>query len=389
MDEPDNSPHENAGERRPDTLLTKIRLWTRISSYSYGRVAVDEAPATRKIADLSSIAARYVSPFLWTSLCRSLASRTRSHPSRPSTRNPAAESSHASGPSLRTSTRLIDRLERTRALSAKYGLDLTEAELRRHTSQPVPRVERPIRMRIRFWCHHCNTQYGNSRVCEQCAHQRCNRCVRHPPRRTAPRLRLADAGHTYDALSTETASTSALSIAQNISVPIIPESDPHSRRQSPSRIYAHPISQESIQEAGTRPEHIDSNYSRMAKRPRVRVRHTCHECQRTFMRKESTCAGCGHERCKDCPRNPPRRGTEDAGLSNRPSERRIPSLSSESDDGGDEYEHETTSQEVPTSTGQRWRAGDTAASSRRGSGVMESIDTRDTVLTPPEPPPVV
>ena len=92
------------------------------------------------------------------------------------------------------------------------------------------------------------------------------------------------------------------SVAQNISIPIIPESDTYSCRQSPSRIYAHPISRESIQKAGTRPEHIDSNYCRIVNRPRMRVRHTCHECQRTCMRKESTCAGCGHERCKDCPR---------------------------------------------------------------------------------------
>lgn len=47
--------------------------------------------------------------------------------------------------------------------------------------------------------------------------------------------------------------------------------------------------------------------TRQIKRPRVRVRWTCHECRQLFIQGEHRCANCSHYRCSNCERNPPRR----------------------------------------------------------------------------------
>lgn len=70
------------------------------------------------------------------------------------------------------------------------------------TSQSRARVERSIRMRIQFWCHHCKTQYAESTVCSQCKHQRCDRCMRMPRMQKTSKVRLADAARKYNILST-------------------------------------------------------------------------------------------------------------------------------------------------------------------------------------------
>lgn len=49
---------------------------------------------------------------------------------------------------------------------------------------------------------------------------------------------------------------------------------------------------------------------RQWKKPRVRVRWTCHECRKLFMEGEYRCASCSHARCTDCEREPPRRARQ-------------------------------------------------------------------------------
>lgn len=45
---------------------------------------------------------------------------------------------------------------------------------------------------------------------------------------------------------------------------------------------------------------------RVEKSVRIRIHWTCHECQRTFAN-EKTCNGCGHRRCRECVRSPPKK----------------------------------------------------------------------------------
>ena len=46
---------------------------------------------------------------------------------------------------------------------------------------------------------------------------------------------------------------------------------------------------------------------RMRKDIRRRVTWTCHGCQELFVGKAKICAKCGHERCDECSRDPPRK----------------------------------------------------------------------------------
>lgn len=45
------------------------------------------------------------------------------------------------------------------------------------------RVEKPIRMRIHRTCHQCNTTFGGNRTCTSCQHDRCSQCPRYPPKK--------------------------------------------------------------------------------------------------------------------------------------------------------------------------------------------------------------
>ena len=247
-------------------------------------------------------------------------------------------------------------------------------------------------MRIRYWCHHCNTQYTNSRICSQCSHQRCNRCERQPPRRTTPRLRLADATRTNYVLSTENlyvssigehVSNTTLSVSQSSSIAFVPQPYAHAGREFDHRTEA---VQSLQQEAVASLDRLGPHPGRIHKRFRVRVHYTCHECQNPFQPKESNCSACGHELCKDCPRNPPRREHRRTSLNNKALERVSMPLGSESD--GDD-EDETTKPKIPRSRVQGPSAADTVQSPPPPSTTIEGISTRDTAVEPPEPPPPV
>ncbi|KAK3110418.1 hypothetical protein LTR53_015313, partial [Teratosphaeriaceae sp. CCFEE 6253] len=45
---------------------------------------------------------------------------------------------------------------------------------------------------------------------------------------------------------------------------------------------------------------------RVYRKPRQCVRYTCDQCQTTFLDRRS-CHSCGHERCRGCSRNPPKK----------------------------------------------------------------------------------
>lgn len=63
-------------------------------------------------------------------------------------------------------------------------------------------------------------------------------------------------------------------------------------------------------EARKRPQQEPPTKIRRVEKPvRLRVHWTCHECSRQFGI-EKTCAGCGHRRCRECARHPPKRVRE-------------------------------------------------------------------------------
>lgn len=104
--------------------------------------------------------------------------------------------------------------------------------------------------RVHRMCCKCQRDFvRDSNECPQCQHLRCIRCPRIPPK-----LDKWPNGYPDDVIPAE------------------PESIP-----------------------------------RQWKKPRIRVRWTCHECRKLFMEGENQCANCSHDRCSDCEREPPKR----------------------------------------------------------------------------------
>ncbi|KAF2217196.1 hypothetical protein CERZMDRAFT_33096 [Cercospora zeae-maydis SCOH1-5] len=56
-------------------------------------------------------------------------------------------------------------------------------------------------------------------------------------------------------------------------------------------------------------EEPPSKMRRVEKPIRLRVHYTCHECTRQFGL-ENTCMDCGHHRCRECLRNPPKKARQ-------------------------------------------------------------------------------
>jgi hypothetical protein len=78
------------------------------------------------------------------------------------------------------------RLERARAIFKKYDFEFNDEDWQ--ASEPKPkapreRVQKQIRMRVRYTCHNCQTVYGHDRICVSCQHKRCPECIRYPPKK--------------------------------------------------------------------------------------------------------------------------------------------------------------------------------------------------------------
>ncbi|GBF63286.1 hypothetical protein TMEN_5910 [Trichophyton mentagrophytes] len=110
-------------------------------------------------------------------------------------------------------------------------------------------VRKPVRQRVRRTCHVCNTLFeGTATECLNCHHLRCKKCPRDP----AKMDKYPD-GYPGD-----------------VEPPFEPQ-------------------------------------ERVWRKPRRRVRWTCHECSSMFTGGDKICLQCHHERCGDCIRDPPKK----------------------------------------------------------------------------------
>ncbi|KAM6533394.1 hypothetical protein FALCPG4_006382 [Fusarium falciforme] len=203
-----------------------------------------------------------------------------SEPAAPEKKAPDAKARYEGleGVSKLTRSQLIE--ERAKKLGERYGLDIKISELQ--TGSPddtVLRMDKPIRMRVRRTCHKCNSTFSSAKECPNCQHARCTKCTRYPPKRTeaeiiASRERRA-----------------AIIKANKENAPIIPD-------------YSYAFDEKKI--VLTRPSKTGGQ-DLVHKKPRQRVRRTCHECSTLFISGNKTCEKCGHVRCTDCPRDPPKK----------------------------------------------------------------------------------
>jgi len=174
--------------------------------------------------------------------------------------------------------------QRTRQLFEKYGLAFEPNEIASPTStissrrsSGIPRVEKQIRMRIRYNCHRCQTTFGATQVCNQCEHHRCRKCPRHPPKRARPHHSQrggagADRG---DGCEMDV------------------DREAKRQRMTPNSPIAPETSSLSNGRAEPQPILVPA------------VLRNCHRCETTFSPNGSLlCEGCGHIRCSECSPEP-------------------------------------------------------------------------------------
>jgi hypothetical protein len=185
------------------------------------------------------------------------------------------------GVSKHSKAKLLE--ERARNLSERYGLDIKTSEWHAatvataKTEDTVLRTDKPIRMRVRRSCHECNTHFSTSNECTKCKHTRCAQCTRYPPKRTEQELIASRERR------------AAIIKANKENAPIIPD-------------YSWP-EKEIVLKRPSKTGGQDLVY----KKPRQRVRRTCHGCNTVFKPGCKKCDECGHTRCTDCPRDPPKK----------------------------------------------------------------------------------
>jgi hypothetical protein len=66
---------------------------------------------------------------------------------------------------------------------AKHNFDFSPPSWHASATISSERIYKPIRMRIRYTCHCCQTSFGRDKECIGCQHRRCSRCDRYPPKK--------------------------------------------------------------------------------------------------------------------------------------------------------------------------------------------------------------
>ncbi|KAL5341694.1 hypothetical protein BJX70DRAFT_395753 [Aspergillus crustosus] len=229
--------------------------------------------------------------------------------------------------------------EKARALFAKYGLTLEPGEWKAASDVPVQRVSKNIRMRVRRTCHRCQTTFGPDKVCVNCQHVRCKKCPRHPAAKPKDQKeRTETALQTIIAQKTQTHSRTH---AHTQTQPVQPRPKEY-KVTLPSRTGGQDLVQKPVRQRVRRtchrcntvfashatectsckhirckicprdppkldkypdgyPGDADPPYeppARTWKRPRQRVRYTCHQCSNLYRSGEKNCSSCGQEKCR-------------------------------------------------------------------------------------------
>lgn len=172
----------------------------------------------------------------------------------------------------------------------------------------IRRVEKPIRIRIHWTCHECNTKFGREQICVECGHPRCNECPRQPAKQVralveTTRLRMHEQDRERQALSSEDEVNSPVSTASSpaiLSTPIQFSSQPldldpnlsEDTSDSPFdfAFYGRP-----------RTTALRASY-RSARLQHTTMLNMCHECGAPLSSDSDACPNCSHARCERCPR---------------------------------------------------------------------------------------
>jgi hypothetical protein len=224
-----------------------------------------------------------------------------------------------------------ERYKKARAIFIKHGEDLKPSEWPFPPYEPGERVKREPRMRVRRHCHQCQTTFGVDKKCSHCGHQRCKKCTRYPAQKGKGK------GKAADKTAEETTAQKKVKGLYGLEMPSKTGGQNLVRKNIKQRIHRTCHKCDTHFEAGgtvcsncqhTRckkcprdpaklkkwpdgyPGDAESEVEkprRVFRRPRRRVRVTCHTCGTFFKGKGVPCENCKHERCDECPRDPPKK----------------------------------------------------------------------------------
>ncbi|KAM0691738.1 hypothetical protein Q7P36_007938 [Cladosporium allicinum] len=223
--------------------------------------------------------------------------------------------------------------ERARLLFEHYGLKYpTLKRSQQEPSSKIRRVEKPVRIRLHWSCHHCNTAFGRDKVCNSCGHGRCGECARAPAQRVLRILeksrREKDAAEIKERAAVASPEDdvvlgpSSTMLAQQVPIDLqtenatapSPQDEESEGEREPLR-FVYTIRSGALGGTGglelyhmtpQRPYGRDTpkpSVQRVYKQPRQRVRWTCDMCDSIFISRDR-CDNCQHEKCGDCIRSP-------------------------------------------------------------------------------------
>lgn len=199
------------------------------------------------------------------------------------------------------------------------------------------RVEKSIRMRVRWICHSCRTVFGIDRQCPSCGHRQCMDCIRDPhckirmpDTETPSQARLMSADLTQEgtfplrsnASLDQNSRTKGLTIRIGRPRPnpqiywghrtgVTTSRDCHECKQPNNGTTRDSCSTCGHQFCISCPAQVVPTQQllsvplveRVYRKPRQRVRFHCEVCDTQYTG-GSRCVRCGHERCEQCPRHP-------------------------------------------------------------------------------------
>lgn len=210
--------------------------------------------------------------------------------------------------------------ERARALFLRYGLTYQPPDRRHDNEQPpgkIRRVERPVRIRIHWQCHECQSHFARERTCASCGHRRCSACIRSPPKRI---MQMVETTRELQQNSETTAPVPGES-AQETTTAVAVDSPETSGTVAllPTIASQSPI--EPLERDDQADDEEDLDFSRhyrlaMPARPKSGedlvlraksqiIRRQCHKCETPYVpASRMQCESCHHTRCTLCPRFP-------------------------------------------------------------------------------------
>lgn len=211
---------------------------------------------------------------------------------------------------------------KTRQLFLRHGLTYrTRNQSEAEPAAKLRRIEKPARMRVRWSCHSCRADFGASKICTDCGHQRCTMCIREPSKK----IKTRDTTEAAMTTIRQPAGTDARPMTASCVIQAIaakqpawqctiqigrPRADTYSLQTAQHDELQHTqtdqdeacLSSSVLADHQPLPSMVPT-VERVYKKPRQRVRYNCEHCTTQFTSKHE-CSGCGHERCENCPRYP-------------------------------------------------------------------------------------